>query len=615
MTARAVRRLAGLALAILGQASVALGQRPNLPLDLPKPIHEFAVTRNVMVPMRDGIKLATNLYLPRGAGERLPVILMRTPYNKETYVGATRPAEFFAGQGYAVVTQDVRGQFASEGEYRVQQTDDVDGYDTIDWIVQQPWSTGKVGTYGCSYLGEVQYLVSKRRHPALIAMIPQSASGAVGSAGGYYTNFGTYEGGALTLSTIFGWFGVAGMKDREAPDYRIGSRQYPFDFAEMLETLPLNTLARRAGYPRSDYEDFVSHPPADPYWAEVPYLTDADRFDTPAIHVNSWFDVTPEQTLYVWNLMQKNAVSERGRDHQYVIMSPTTHCASEAATGHTMVGNRDVGDARFPYWSIYLAWFDHWLRGRDNRITALPKVHYYVIGKNEWRTADQWPVPEMEPTPFYLSAGPRGAQTVDGDGTLGTAKTIATQGDTFVYDPADPFPSRGGTICCTGNPKDQPGIFEQTDLESRSDLLVYTTPVLDRGVTIAGTVKAVLYVSSSAKDTDFTAKLIDVDPDGRSWNVLNGIKRARYREGFDRTVWMEKDGVYRVEVSLKATAYHFAPGHRIRLWVSSSDFPGYDRNLNTGGHNYDETSWLKATNTVHHGGRYPSHLLLPVLPK
>jgi uncharacterized protein len=601
------------AVALAGPAGPLAAQRPDLPLGRPEARFRVEVEKGVMIPMRDGVRLAANLYRPAGAGERLPAVLLRTPYNKETYRGSLDPAQFFAGQGFLVVSQDVRGQFASEGEYRVQLTDDRDGYDTIEWIVRQPWSNGRVGTYGCSYLGEVQYLLAKTRHPAHAAMIAQSASGAVGPAGGYYTNFGAWEGGALNLSTLFGWFGLAGWKDRAAPDHVIGSRRWGFDFREMLRSLPVVTMARRAGYPRSDFEAFVSHPPADPWWTEVPYLTDRDRFDTPALHVNSWLDVTPEQTLYAWDLMRRNAVSARGRDHQYVIMSPTTHCASEAATEETVVGRHPVGDARWPYWQVYLAWFDHWLRGAANGITALPRVHYYVIGENAWRQTDRWPVPGHRDVPFWLSSG-AGAATAAGDGALGPARPDRAGRDTFVYDPGDPFPSRGGTICCTGNPDDQPGIFDQSDLEGRPDLLVYTTPPLGRGLTIAGTVKAVLYVSSDARDTDFTAKLLDVDPQGRSWNVVNGIRRARYREGYTKAVWMEKDRVYRVEVSLKATAWSFAPRHRIRLWVSSSDFPGYDRNLNTGGRNVDETAWVKATNTVHHGGRHASHLLLPVVP-
>jgi putative CocE/NonD family hydrolase len=579
----------------------------------PDPRYQIEVIKDVMIPMRDGVRLSAYLYRPVGVNDPLATVLIRSPYNKSNFRGSIAPAEFFAGQGFAVVSQDVRGQFGSEGNYRVEYPDADDGYDTIDWIVKQPWSNGKVGTYGCSYHGEVQYLLSARRHPAHRAMIPQGAGGAAGSAGGYYSNFAAYEGGAFTLSSMFGFFGIAGHKTRDSLGTMIGVNNLPrIDFAAALRSLPLVGMARRAGLPESDFDDFVSHPPADRYWTEVGYLTDRDRFDTPALHVNSWLDLASEQTLYLFNLMRRNAVSARARDNQLVIMSPTTHCASEGATEHTRVGDRDVGDARYPYYTLFRDWFDHWLRGIDNGVTRQPKVHYFVIGKNEWRTADRWPVTEMREVPYYL-ASTRGALTSAGDGRL-ERRIPAAGRDSFVYDPANPLPSRGGTICCTGNPADQAGIYQQTDLESRPDLLVYTTPALKRGVTIAGTVKAVLFVSSNAKDTDFTAKLIDVDDAGRSWNVLNGIKRARYREGYLKPVWMRPGEVYRVEVSLKATGYYFPPGHRIRLWVSSSDFPGYDRNLNTGGNNYDETSWVTATNTIHHGGRWPSRLVLPVVP-
>ena len=572
----------------------------------PAPKYKFEVQKNVMVPMRDGVKLATDIYMPTGAGEKLPVILMRTPYNKDTYGGSTRPAEFFAGQGYVVLSQDTRGKFHSEGEYTVQVADAKDGYDAVSWAAKQPWSTGKIGTYGCSYLGEVQFLLAKMRHPNHTAMIPQSASGAVGPAGGFYKNFGAYDGGAFVLSSGFGWFGGAGSKVKGT------TRPTGLDFPTLLRSLPTIEMGKKAGYAPSDFEDFLRHPPADKYWDQMGYLRDDDRFDTPALHVNSWLDVTPDATLYAFNLMRKNAVSARARDNQYVIMSPTVHCASEAATANTKVGAMEVGDARYEYWKTYLDWFEHWLKGVDNGVTRRPKVQYYVTGKNEWRTAPAWPVPGMQLVPYHLTST-KGALTGAGDGRLTTQKPSAHGQDTYVYDPADPFPSRGGTICCTGNPKDLPGIFDQSDLESRRDLLVYSTPPLTSGVTITGPVKLVLYVSSDAKDTDFSAKLLDVDEQGRAWNLLNGILRARYREGMTKKVLMAKDSVYRLEVNLKVTAHHFAPGHRIRLHVSSSDFPLYDRNLNTGGDNVTETTWVKATNTVHHGGRYVSQLVLPVV--
>jgi putative CocE/NonD family hydrolase len=564
--------------------------------------HEHTLEKTVMVPMRDGVKLGTDIYRPTGLSGKLPVILIRTPYGKDTYSGATNPAKMFAGQGYIVVVQDTRGKFHSEGEFKVQDDDRNDGYDTMDWIVKQPWATGKIGTYGCSYLGEVQYLLSKMRHPAHTAMIPQSASGATGSAGGYYTNFGINDGGANLLSSAFGWFGGAGSKVKGS------KRPENLDFPTLLRSLPIIEMGKKAGYAPSEFEDFFIHPPGDPWWLSKGYLTDQDRFATPALHVNSWLDVTPEVTLYDFNLMRKNAATPVARDNQFIIMSPTVHCASEyAATENTKVGEMEVGDARLGYWKIYLDWFDHWLKGVDNGVTKRPKVTYFVMHKG-WRTANEWPVPEATATSWYLTSGGR-ANTSSGNGAFATSKPAAGK-DTWTYDPGNPVPSKGGTICCTGNPADVPGIFDQSALESRPDILVYTSEPLAGGLTIAGTVKLVLQVSSDAKDTDFNAKLLDVDPQGRSWNIMNGVLRARYREGMAKKVLMEPGKTYELTVSLKATAYHFRPGHRLRLHLTSSDFPLYDRNLNTGGNNYDETEFVKATNTVHYG---VSRLVLPVV--
>jgi uncharacterized protein len=565
------------------------------------------VTKNVMVPMRDGVRLATDIYRPTGAADKLPVILIRLPYNKDTYRGATVPAQVFAGQGYVVVVQDVRGRWHSEGTFAVEMPDARDGYDTIDWATKQPWSTGKVGTYGCSYLGEVQYELLTQHHPAHLAAIPQAASGAVGPAGGYYTNFGTYSpGGALTLSSLVGWFSYAGtkVKGARAPD--------SLDFASLLRSLPTAEIDRRGSFPPSDYEDFLTHPPADAYWRQMAYLADTNRFDTPVLAVNSWGDVTPEQTLYAFNLMRRNAISARARDNQFVIMSPTTHCASETATAHTVVGSLDVGDARFHYWQLYLDWFDHWLKDVPNNVERRPKVQYYQIGAGEWRTANEWPVAGMHSVSYYLGAE-HGARTVSGDGRLASNATARAIADTIVYDPADPFPSRGGGICCTGNPKDVPGIFDQHDLETRHDVLVYSTDPLAGSVAIAGPVRAVLYVSSDATDTDIAAKLLDVDEEGRAWNVANGILRLRYRDGLVKPALLRPDSLYRVTVNLNTVAWSFKAGHRIRLYVTSSDFPMYDRNLNTGRDNVTEIHWVVAHNVVHIGAQTPSALVLPVV--
>ncbi|MEO8449697.1 MAG: CocE/NonD family hydrolase [Gemmatimonadota bacterium] len=597
-------------LATLGLALAAAPLAAQQPDKFARPAarHAFEIEKNVMVPMRDGVRLATDVYHPKDLPGKLPVIVLRTPYNKDSYRGSTGPAEFFAGQGYVVVSQDVRGKYHSEGDYQVQSHDRVDGYDTIDWAAKQPWSTGKVGTYGCSYLGEVQILEAAARHPNHFAAIPQAAAGGLGSGGGYWASFGTYESGVFSLSSGFGWFLGAGAKDKNA------RAPENVDFPVVLKSLPEVDMVKRVNGPRSDFEDELTHRPGDPYWTRQGYATDTTRFDVPAIHVNSWLDYGAEQVLYLFNLFRRNAVSARARDNQFVIISPTTHCGSESAGEHTVVGERDFGDARLDYYRIYRDWFDYWLKGDRAAITRMPKVQYYLMGKNEWRSAPSWPVPGMTPVSYYLTSE-KGANTAAGDGALTRARPARHGLDTVTYDPADPFPSRGGTICCTGNPKDQPGVFDQSDLGSRRDLLVYSTPVLKESLTIVGPVRARLYFSSDAKDTDIAAKLLDVDETGKAWNVVNGILRVRYRDGIARSKLMEPGKIYPVEVNVKSIAYQFKPGHRIQLFLSNSDFPAYERNTNTGGTIFDEASFVKAKSAIHFGAEYPSALILPVVTK
>ena len=588
---------------------------PANPYATPEARFEVRVETDLMVPMRDGVRLATDLYLPvepADRGDRLPVVMIRLPYDKSSYgAGAISPARFFAGQGYAVVVQDVRGKYASEGSYLLSAADREDGYDTLEWASTRPWSNGKVGTFGCSYLGENQTQLMTQRHPAHAAAIPLAAGGSVGSAGGRYGYFGIFEGGAFGLSASFGWFRGNG---RKRPG---GEPPPPVEMFAALRELPTIDLMRKYGPPDrdTDWEEVMSTPLADEWWEGLGYLSDADRFDTPALHVNSWYDLGANETLQQWRMMQDNAVSDRGGAHQYVILSPTSHCMSERATEHTVVGDVDFGDARLPYLSLYLAWFDHWLKGVDNGITDIPRVHYYVMGRNEWASADTWPPPGAAATRFYLRSGGH-ANTRLGDGVLSPEAPGEEPPDRFVYDPADPVPSRGGSVCCTGNPEDQPGAFDQSDIEEREDILVYTgDPVGDGGLEIAGRLEARLYVSSSAPDTDFTVKLLDVHPDGRAINIVEGIMRARYRDGYEEPVMMETGQIYSVRVDLHSVAHRFAPGHRVRIEVSSSNFPRFDRNLNTGGNNYDETEWEVAENMIHHAGDRASHIVLPVMER
>jgi putative CocE/NonD family hydrolase len=530
--------------------------------------------------------------------------MIRTPYDKRPHRRPTSAVRMFAGQGYVVAVQDTRGKFESEGDYTVSKGDVEDGADATTWLATQPWSNGKIGTYGCSYLGDTQVMQARVRNPHHAAMLPQAAGSSI-----HYRYFGTMDGGAIEMAGGLGWVRSYGTKRRLSDPLPAIA-----DFRPIWNHLPLVDMMKKAGGPPTDWEDFVSHAPGDPWWDELGYIKPEDRFDVPSLQVNSWYDFGVAETLQQFNQFRTNAVTARGRDNQFIIISPTEHCRSETATEKTMVGARDLGDARFGYWDLYLRWFDYWLKGVDNGVTRMPKVRLYVMGRNAWRDEHEWPLARTQYVKYYLhSKG--GANTRSGDGTLSIAEPGDEPPDSFVYDPAAPVPSVGGPGCCSGSSEAAAGAFDQSGVEDRKDVLVYSTPPLERGIEVTGPIQAVLHVSSTARDTDFTAKLVDVYPDGTAYNIQESIIRARYRDGFQQPVWMSPGNTYRVRIDLKATSNYFGPGHRIRLEISSSSFPRYDRNLNTGGKNYDEVRWVTARNTIHHSREYASHLVLPIIPE
>ena len=595
----------------------------------PRPAGTYEVTLDPthMVPMRDGVRLATDFYFPVGAEEPLPVIQIRTPYSKMPHRRENSAARFFASHGFAVAVQDMRGRYQSEGEYFVSRDDRRDGYDMVSWLAGQSWSNGRIGTYGCSYLGENQMQLAATRNPNHAAALPQAAGGSL-------RYFGVIFGGATELAASLGWFRGAGTKvfyrippgtPRETilqVEEMINPAPVPgeLDFQAAWRTLPYIDMLKAAGAPPTDFEAFVSHEPGDPWWDHIGYVSRQDRFDVPALHVNSWYDIGVSETLKLFNLLSDNAESDRGRNNQFAIISPTDHCTSEIATSRTVVGELDLGDARLDYWNIYLRWFDHWLLDGDAGderadFEGMPRLQYYLMGANEWRSAESWPVEGTEFRPMYLHSG-GSANTRDGDGRLSWEAPAADQpADVFVYDPDNPVPTIGGPVCCTGTAEAPAGGFDQSAVEDRDDVLVYTSEPLTEGLEVTGPLELVLYVSSDARDTDFVGKLVDVHPDGTPINIQEGILRARYREGYGRKVWMEESGVYEVRIDLQATANHFLPGHRIRVEVTSSSFPRWDRNLNTGGNNYDETEWVVARNSVRHGPGHASHVLLPIVPR
>ena len=604
LTRRFVQRLVLFAV-LVSPLSGLTAQSTGAPYPRPVGAHAVTIDKGIMVPMRDGTKLATDVYRPSDENGALPTILIRTPYNKSAAPNGDAQARFFASHGYAVAVQDVRGKFASEGAFRVYQGDMTDWTDMFDWLGKQSWSTGKIGTYGCSYLGEGQIVAAQQRHPSHIAAIPLAAGGNLGRVGRRRQFWGSVEGGASALSINFGWMPMYASIDK-------GARPLPkVDLPGYFMTLPLIDMTDRAGSPSWDWRNFLERSPDDPWWDAQGYLTDTDSVTVAALHVSSWFDLAAE-ALQEASIFRTNALNDRARNNQYVIISPTTHCNSERASSETKVGDLLVGDARLHYAETYLAWFDRWLKGNEHAIDSLPKVQYYTIGRNAWRTSNTWPVKGMTPTSYYLNST-RGANSNKGDGTLSLTKAAQVGGDTFTYDPAHPVPARGGSICCTGNPKDQPGSFDQSDIEARPDVLVYSMPVTGAGLEITGELSAVIALSSDAPDTDVIIKVLDVFPDGRAMNIQEGITRVRYRDSFSKPQMMKPGVAYNVPVDLHATSWYLPAGHQLRMEVSSSSFPRWDRNLNTGGKNYDETTWRTAKNSVHHSAVHASRLILPVV--
>ena len=614
---------------IIAAALISLAAGPATTHEVDeKPEYDVRVEKSVMVKMRDGINLSMDLYMPEGANGKLPTILLRTPYNKN--IRNNRYAEYqqsLVGKGYVLAIMDMRGRFESEGRYKPGVGGREDAYDTVTWITEQPWSNKKVGTMGCSYLGDTQVVLATTRHPSHLAAVPMAPATGYLATGRPWQAF---DGGAFELAQTAGWFSGSGSEVVYGPPPWVDRQEWfrsdaaklfsqvqsrdQIEYFSYVRTLPIIDILKKSGAPPTDYENFVSNNPDSEYFRKLHWATASDRFDTPMLFVDAWYDYGMAETLDLWNIAQKNSASKKSRDNQYIIIAPTTHCVYSNSDGSErwVVGERDMGTAGLDFIDIQNRWYDHWLKGVDNGITDMPKVQYFLMGKNEWRGSDAWPLANTNYTKFYLHSGGR-ANSRFGDGAISeTAPAREQPADKYVYDPATPVPSIGGQACCTGLDTGA-GAYDQSNTEMRQDVLVYTSDVLEEGLNVTGPLEVVLYVSSSAKDTDFMAKLVDVYPDGRAFNVQEGVLRMRYRDGFAKDLRMQEGEVYEARLDLHATANYFGPGHRLRLEVSSSSFPRFDRNLNTGGNNYDESEWVIAENSVHHSAEYPSHLLLPVI--
>ena len=599
------------------------------------------IDRKVMVKMRDGKLMAADIYRPKSGG-KVPIIFSRTPYNFNFWdvkLGAPRDmtqALTAVNHGYALVEMQERGHFFSQGNYDILGMPLSDARDELKWMSSQPWTNGKVGTTGCSSTAEWQLAAVAQNDPSLITFNVQGFGAGVGKVGPYDEQGNWYRGGAMQMLFI-SWIYDYGIQNQVRPLFPANTSQaelinasHFFDLAPQMPAvdwdkafwhLPEQDIIKAVGGPPGIYDtrmpvatggNMVARAPNDPAWNKGGLWHEGEKINKPGLWFMSWFDVSVSPNLAAYNEVRKTA-DKAVADQQYAVIAPVLHCAYNRATEHTMVGDMDMGDARFNYNDLVYGWFDHYLKGKDSpMLDKQPRVMYYVMGANRWKNAQTWPPAGTNTQELYFgSAG--SANTLYGDGKLQAAAPDGDQPDRFVYDPANPVPTLGGGGCCQGNVKF--GSYDQREQEARNDILVYQTDALTKGVELSGPLTVTLYVDSSARDTDFTFKLIDVSPDGRALNITENIQRMRYRNGYDKPlVWMQPGKVTKVTFQPIDTAYYFKPGHRLRVDVSSSNFPRFDRNLNTGGNNYDEDHGVIAHNAVHHDAQYPSKISLTVIP-
>ena len=599
------------------------------------------IDRKVMIPMSDGKRMAADIYRPKDESKKYGTIFVRTPYNFNYWdisLGAPRNmgSELNAvKRGYAYVEINERGQFFSEGNYDILGMPLSDGYEEFSWIGSQPWSNGKVGTIGCSSTAEWQLAVTAMGNPADAAFIPEGFGAGVGRVGPYYEQGNWYRGGAVQMLFIDWLYGVQNQVRpmfppntsqadliRASRAFDLAAKFPPVDWSKALWHLPEKDIIEAVNGPHGIFADhmpvatggaMIERTPNDPAWYKGGLWNDSMKINVPGLWFMSWYDLATGPNLAAYNFVRKTARPDIANE-QYAVIAPTGHCGYASATEHTIVGERDMGDARLDMNALTYGWFDHFLKGEDNHILEkMPKIRYYVMGENRWETSDTWPPEGAQPMTFYLSSAGK-ANSIFGNGSLATVPPAQDNEDHFTYDPMNPVMSHGGNFCCEGNAI-TPGAFDQRQMETRNDILVYTTEPFKEGTEVSGPIDVTLYVSSDAKDTDFTVKLLDVYPNGPAYNLDENIQRMRYRNGYDKPlVWMEPGKVYKVTFQPMDTSNYFAAGHSLRIEVSSSNFPRFDRNLNTGGNNYDEAKGVVAHNEVHHSVKYPSKITITVVP-
>ena len=582
-------------------------------------VGEYRVVRerNVMVPMRDGVRLATDVYRPDAAG-RFPALVTRGPYGKDGYAdNQEHSIWFFPQRGYVVVSQDCRARFDSEGDYyNPLFQEGQDGYDTVEWAARQPWCNGRVATTGQSYLGATQYtLAAGPRPPHLRCMAPVSASADFHQSWVYHTG-GAMEWGWMVPYAIHK--GRDTLRRAGRADLLAQMDEYvlpPDNFAQPLTDawfahLPLRDWIGRLREAAPYFAEYFDQERDGPYWWGINLLRQAHRIDLPMFHVSSWYDIFLEGALNGYRALRDKAATAEARRGQRLLVGPWAHIRPYTAPTSGDTGDIDFGaESRIELHEHLLRWFDYWLKDIETGLMDEPPVLVFVMGENRWRAESDWPLPRTHYTRYYLHADAP-ANTRHGAGGLSTAPPGDEPPDAYVYNPSDPVPTRGGSTLIIPQ-----GVADQREVEARQDVLVYTSAPLERDLEITGPISATVYAASSAVDTDFTAKLVDVRPDGYAHNLQDGIVRARYRTSAAEPSLIQPGRVYRYEIDLWATSQVLFAGHRLRLEISSSNFPRFDRNPNTGAPIGADARLETARQTVHHSAQYPSHVTLPVIPR
>ena len=577
--------------------------------------YSVKVEFDVPVGMRDGTTLRADVFRPDAAG-RFPGLLTRTPYDKGVPQNRTGTLDAVraAMNGYAAVVQDVRGRYASEGEFYTFVNEIDDGYDSVEWLASQPWCSGKVGTYGISYVGATQWLAAKSGPPSLAAIAP-------GFTADDYHEGWAWQGGAFELGFNLSWaIGALASANWGNLSKRLGLGAAELEgliaakdaLCGGFSHLPMAEMPHLQGGIAPYYYDWLAHPELDDYWRRVRIADSHSEIGIPAFNVGGWYDIFLGGTIGNYTGMRAKGATAGARDGQRLMIGPWIHSGAPLnVSGAVNFGTRASSGA-VDLAGAFLRYYDYHLKGEDNGVADEKPVRIFVMGANEWRYEDAWPLERAQATRYYLRSGGR-ANTLNGDGALSLdAPSGDEPPDVFVYNPMDPVPTSGGGLCC--DPAFMaPGAYDQRGIEARADVLVYSTPPLERDVEVTGPVRVTLYAATSARDTDFTAKLVDVEPCGFARNLTDGILRARYRKGTGAAELVEPGEVYEYDIDLWATSNVFKRGHRIRLEVSSSNFPRFDRNMNTGEAIGSDAAGVAALQAAHHSAAHPSHVTLPIV--